>query len=417
MRSERQTLALPSTLLAVAQTPNSVADDTLRRFLGRLDGSSLVSPAHREAALADYLSLPSGHERPGRYWKINLDALDLAAVEPSADADQSRPIITTPEKRGIIACDLLSAKRRHGELFERHFGSGVRARSAKFAALNKAFLTNGAFVYVPDGVDISEPIVITYQTAKASEFPYTLVVAGEGSHCTVVERLSGSAPLVCGVAEVVSAPSAQVHYASLQTLADDSHTLFTRHALPGKDSLIAWSIAELGAELSVCDVLVRIEESGVQANIAALFFPSQKQHVDLVTTVEHSVGQAQSHTLVKSAATGFGQGRYLGNIHIAPSAHGTEAALKDDALLLSKTAHIDSVPALEIAANDVKAFHGATVGAIDESALFYMMSRGIERTAAEKLITLGFFEPAIAHFPGESLREEIRSGLEPKIQA
>lgn len=408
---------MPSTLLAGAPAGESVADDILRRFLIHLDDSSIVSPADREAALVDYFSLHSGHERPGRYWKIDLDALDLVAIEPSADPEISRPTITAPGKRGIIVCDLLTAKRRHPDLLERHFGSGVRAGSAKFAALNKAFLTNGAFLYVPDGTDVPEPIVIAYQTALTSLFPYILVIVGEGSRCTVVERLTGGAPLVCGVAEVVTGPNAQVHYASLQTLENQSRTLFTRQALPGKDSVIAWSLAELGSELSVCDVLVRIEQSGVEADIAALFFPSQKQHVDLVTTVEHSIGPAQSHTLVKSAATGFGQARYLGNINIAPSAHGTEAALKDDALLLSKTAHIDSVPALEIAANDVKAFHGATVGAIDESVLFYMMSRGIERTAAQKLITLGFFEPAIVRFPGEALREEIRSGLEPKIQA
>jgi len=411
----RPTLVLPS-LLAPARS-SSPAAQVLQRFLERLnDFPSLIPAAHREAALAQYDTLRSGHERPGRYWKIDLEALDLAALEPAADPQFSRPVIAGSQQRGVIVCDLVTAKAQHRHLFERHFGSGV-LRSAKFAALNKAFLTNGAFVYVPDGVDVPKPVIIGYDTRGTSTFPYTLVVAGEGARCTVVERLSGNASLVCGVAEILSAPSAQVHYASVQTLTDDAQTLFTRHALPGKDAALDWSLAELGAALSVSDVVVRIEHEGVQANIAALFFPSAKQHVDLVTTVEHSVGQAQSHTLVKSAATGFGQARYLGNIRIAPSAHGTEAALKDDALLLSKTAHIDSVPALEIAANDVKAFHGATVGAIDESVLFYMMSRGIERTAAEKLITLGFFEPAIVRFPGESLREEIRSSLEPKIRA
>ncbi len=398
---------------------NTSADarPALRRFLECLDGSSIVSAAQREEAFESYLTLRSGHERPGRYWKIDLEALELTALEPSADPECSRPVITAPKTRGLIVCDLVTAKRQHGELFQRHFGSGVVIGSAKFAALNKAFLTNGAFVYVPDGVSVSEPIVIEYSTGPTSAFPYTLVIAGEAARCTVVERLSGDSLLICGVAEVVTAPNAQVSYASLQTLADRSRVLFTRYALPGQDAVVGLCLAELGAALSVTDVVVRIERTGVQAEISALFFPSHRQHVDLATTVEHSTGRAQSHTLVKSAATGYGQGRYLGNIRIAPSAHGTEAALKDDALLLSKTAHIDSVPALEIAANDVKAFHGATVGAIDESVLFYMMSRGIERTAAEKLVTLGFFEPAIVRFPGESLREQIRFALEPKIQA
>lgn len=176
-----------------------------------------------------------------------------------------------------------------------------------------------------------------------------------------------------------------------------------------------WSVAELGATLSVSSIDVAIQSPGADAQITALFFPNADQHVDMVSTVEHDVGESRSDTIVKSAATGSGQARYLGNIHIAAHAQGSAASLRDDALLLSKRSHIDSVPALEIAANDVKAFHGATVGALDEEQVFYMLSRGIERSAAEKMIALGFFEPAIARFPTEALRERLRSALEAKI--
>ena len=119
--------------------------------------------------------------------------------------------------------------------------------------------------------------------------------------------------------------------------------------------------------------------------------------------------------MIKSAATGRGQARYLGNIRIAPHAQGTASSLRDDALLLSPGAHIDSVPALEIGANDVKAYHGATVGALDEEQIFYMTSRGIEREAAEKMIALGFFEPVIERFPTNALRERLRAALQAKV--
>jgi Fe-S cluster assembly protein SufD len=135
----------------------------------------------------------------------------------------------------------------------------------------------------------------------------------------------------------------------------------------------------------------------------------------LVSTVEHRAGEATSETLVKSAASERGQARFLGNIRIAPHAQGSDARLRDDALLLSATAHVDSVPALEIGANDVKAYHGATVGAIDAEQVFYMESRGIERTAAERMIALGFFEPAIECFPSSGLRDEIRAALAAKL--
>jgi len=156
-------------------------------------------------------------------------------------------------------------------------------------------------------------------------------------------------------------------------------------------------------------------QPGVDAKIATLFFPTGSQHVDVVSNVDHRTGDATSETLVKSAAAGRGQGRYLGNIRIAAHAQHSDASLRDDALLLSKTAHIDSVPALEIAANDVKAYHGATVGALDDESIFYMTTRGIEREAAERMIALGFFEPAIDRFPTEALREELRAALQAKV--
>jgi Fe-S cluster assembly protein SufD len=129
------------------------------------------------------------------------------------------------------------------------------------------------------------------------------------------------------------------------------------------------------------------------------------------------VGQTTSNTVVRSAATDHGQGRFFGNIAIRKEAHGSDASLRDDALLLSKFAHIDSVPALEIAANDVKAFHGATVGSVDDEQLFYARSRGIGRADALRMIALGFFEPVVSRFPGERLRDEIRTALDSKIDA
>ncbi len=165
------------------------------------------------------------------------------------------------------------------------------------------------------------------------------------------------------------------------------------------------------------DLAIAIVQPGVDAKIATLFFPTGSQHVDIVSSIDHRIGDATSQTLVKTAAAGRGQGRYLGNIRIAAHAQHSDASLRDDALLLSKTAHIDSVPALEIAANDVKAYHGATVGALDDDSIFYMTSRGIDRDAAERMIALGFFEPAIDRFPTEALRDELRVALQAKVTA
>jgi Fe-S cluster assembly protein SufD len=167
--------------------------------------------------------------------------------------------------------------------------------------------------------------------------------------------------------------------------------------------------------LCVEDIAERAIEPGASARVTGLFFADGDQHVDVVSDLQHVVGSTSSDTVVKGVAGGRAQARFLGNIKIAAHAHGSEAMLRDDSLLLSPQAHIDSIPALEISANDVKAFHGATVGALDDENLFYIMSRGLDRTTAERLVTLGFLEPAIARFSSETVREHLRSALGAKL--
>jgi Fe-S cluster assembly protein SufD len=371
-----------------------------------------LTPAARSAALDRFLSLPSGRERAGRYWRIDLETLapDAACVQVAGSVR-----IAGAHARAI-ACDLATAASDHPELLSRAFGK-TRAQGTKFGSLATAFAQLGAFVYVPADLACDDPVTVEYDVpAGAAIFPYTVVLVERGARATVIERVRGGAgAFVCGIAEIVAGENADVSYASCQQLDEDARVVQTRAALPGRDARISWACAELGAALSVCDVGVTIDRPGVAAQLAALFFPHGTQHVDVVSTVDHLVGESTSQTLVKSAATDGGQARYLGNIRIAKQAQGTNANLRDDALLLSKKAHIDSVPALEIAANDVKAYHGATVGALDDDQIFYMESRGIERNAAERMIALGFFEPAIDRFPTVALREEIRSQLQAKL--
>ena len=181
------------------------------------------------------------------------------------------------------------------------------------------------------------------------------------------------------------------------------------------DGRVAWNVALLGGATVTDEVISDHVGRSANSEISAIFFPVGREIVQLTTEVQHNVPQTSSQTIVRSIAAGRGRGKYYGNIRIARQAHGSEASLRDDTLLIGKDAKIDAIPALEIAANDVKAFHGATVGAIDEEHIFYIMSRGIERDAAEKLIALGFFEPALARFPGEDLRAELRTLLEEKL--
>jgi Fe-S cluster assembly protein SufD len=376
---------------------------------------AVLEHGRRASLLARSFELRSGREKPGRFWKIDLDALDYSDAAPSAAA--AAPAITAPQARGLIACDLATAARNHRALFERAFGAAIDAANNKFGALAAALCNTGAFVYVPADVAVDEPVEISYHAAGAL-FPYTLILAEHGAQLSIVERVGGEGDgFVCGIAEIVAEENANVTYACEQHLPAGARAIFTRVAKPGKDASIAWSVADLGASLAIGSVDVLVEKPGARAQVNALFFPRGDQHVDLVSTVTHNAGESQSETLVKSAATGRGQARYLGNIRIAQHAQQVESSLRDDALLLSKRAHIDSVPALEIAANDVKAYHGATVGALDDEQIFYMTSRGIARDDAEKMIALGFFEPVIERFPTNALRERLRTALEAKVSS
>ncbi len=377
--------------------------------------ASVLSHDERRELLARSFELRSGREKPGRFWKIDLEALDYNSLEVPAFAP---PSISAPEARRVVACDLRTALRSHRDLYDRTCGTALDPRSGKFAALAAALRNTGAFVFVPADASVDGEIEIAYDARAGALFPYTLVVVERGAQCTIVERLTGAPDaFVCGITEIVTAENANVTYAVDQQVPPGGRVLFTRSAKPGKDARVNWAVAELGGSLSVTSVDVSVDQPGVQADLAGMFFPRDDQHVDLITNVDHNVGNSRSETIVKSAATGRGQARYLGNIRIAAHAQGTDSALRDDALLLSKKSHIDSVPALEIAANDVKAYHGATVGAIDEEQIFYMTSRGIDRESAEKMIAIGFFEPAVARFPTEALRERLRTALEAKVRA
>jgi Fe-S cluster assembly protein SufD len=398
---------LPSSVDAAVAAPNE-----LYELLGSFDGT-LLSREERAHALDRFFALPSGREKRGRFWRVDLDSLapDARAVDPTSTSMQ----IKSSDPR-VLVCDLATAADQHPQLLARAFAAtGVGA--TKFGALARAFAGLGAFIYLRADVDCDDPVTIVYAPPPgAAIFPHTIVLAERGARATIVERIEGGeGAFFCGASEVVTEERAQLLYAIVQRAGAGAHVISTRAMRPGRDAEVAWASAELGGDLAASDLSVAIEHPGARAEVTALFFPRAAEHVDVVSTVEHRAGEATSETLVKSAATESGQARFLGNIRIAPHAQGSDARLRDDALLLSRKAHVDSVPALEIGANDVKAYHGATVGAIDEEQVFYVESRGIDRNAAERMIALGFFEPAIERFPSESLRGEIRRTLAGKL--
>jgi FeS assembly protein SufD len=421
---------------------------------GEIDAGGVT---RRREALARYEELPAPGARPNRGWKYDYAKLAFEELrwttgsvampamptvpqrpDPADDVEIDRPALATANAGGLfffgatvvdapsnvdprVTVAPLDARtvRAFGVTLDGVRGEIVNWRGDKFAALATAYENCGAFVHVPAGVQLDAPIQLVFANGQAHDdavFPHVVVVLGANARATVIERHVGDGDaFVCGVVEVQAGDGAELDYAVVQQAGEAARLFFSRGARCARDAQVHWHLAELGGALARTVLDVRLEAPGARAETSALFFNTGLQHVDLVSGVEHVVGPTTSDTVVRSAATDRGQGRYAGNIVILPKAHGSDASLRDDALLLSKRAHIDSVPALEIAANDVKAFHGATVGSLDEDALFYAGSRGIARSAALRMITLGFFEPVIARFPSEALRDEVRTALDRKI--
>jgi Fe-S cluster assembly protein SufD len=394
---------LPSVIAPVAELEDQLAAFDERVLLRN----------ERSNALVRFFTTEGGRQRPSRFWRIDLEnvAPQSARIHPHA----GRVRIDNPNPRAI-ACPLGAAAREHPALLARAFGA-TSAPATKFGALAQAFAQLGAFVYAPADADCDQPITLEYTLESGTAaFPYSVVLLERGARATVVERLvSGNDAFVCAAMEIVTDENSDLRVANDQQLSQTAQFLHARAARPGRNASLHWACAELGSSLTAGDISIALEQPGADANVTVVFFPNAAQHVDLISTIDHSVGNAASRTWVKSAATDRGQARYLGNIRIAPLAQRSDASLRDDALLLSEQAHIDSVPALEIGANDVKAYHGATVGAIDREQIFSLPSRGIERDAAERMIALGFFEPAIERFPTNALREDLRSALRAKL--
>jgi Fe-S cluster assembly protein SufD len=395
----------------------------------------IVEGAERHAALTRYATLAMRGGKPSRSWRHDYAALrteelryttDRLAIPESSGAlvHRGATALTAP---GAVTSDPrvtvlpLADAARDPHLRALIPALGEAASGDKFAGLATAFQNCGAFVHVPDGVVLDQPIQLVFAQAEPhadAVFPRIVVVLGEGARATVLERQIGEgAGFFCGVVTVQLGARAALDYAAIQQLGEEARVLMHRSAQAAPDATIRWHLAELGATLARTVLNASLDGGGAHTEVNALFFNTGFQHVDLTTSADHAVGNTTSSTIVRTAAADRGQGRFFGDITIRPHAHGSDASLRDDALLLSRRAHIDSIPALAIAANDVSAYHGATVGSLDQDALFYAASRGIARHDAVRMVALAFFEPAIARFPGETLREEIRTALDEKIDA
>ncbi|TAK25997.1 MAG: Fe-S cluster assembly protein SufD [Chloroflexota bacterium] len=325
--------------------------------------------------------------------------------------------------KGVIFCSLCEAIQKHPELV-RPWLEDERVGKAedKWSALNGAMWSGGSFLYVPSGVEAALPLraAFIHATPEAALFSRSLVIADDWSNVTYIDDyLSTAAPDAPGfnasVVDVIAKEGAAVRYCNLQNWGTGVWN-FSRERFFGKrDSSINILQVALGSRFTKAYVHAHLDEPGVNAELLGLVFAGGNQHIDHGTLQDHIVGQTLSDLLFKVALTDDARSVYSGLIAIHPNAQRSDAYQNNRNLLLSDTARADSIPMLEILANDVRCTHGSTTSSVDEEEVFYLQSRGLPRVQAERLIVDGFFASVLERIPLLSVRDRLAHAIGEKV--
>jgi Fe-S cluster assembly protein SufD len=358
-----------------------------------------------------------------------VQALISSEIEHSGltvQIDSSMVFSTVQESvnaQGVIFTDLPTALDQHPDLVKKYLFGAVPVDDNKFAALNAAFWSGGTFLYVPKGVQVEVPFrsIIRNQQPGASIFSRTVIVAEEEASVVMVDHWNSAAgedldlSLACNVVEVHAEEDAQVRYIQLQDWGRNMWSFNTQKGNLGQDARINFLNVALGGKFSRSNISSYLNGAGSLAEMLGIYFADENQHIDHLTRQEHVSPYATSDLLIKGALKDRSRTVYSGLIKVHPHAQRTDAYQSNRNLVLSRNARADTIPNLEIGANDVRCTHGATVSQVEEEYIFYLMSRGINRTEAVKLIVDGFFDEVIERVPVEEVQEFVRDAIARKI--
>jgi Fe-S cluster assembly protein SufD len=325
--------------------------------------------------------------------------------------------------QGVVLASLARAVTEHPRLLEQYLATeAVPAEEGKLQALNAALWTDGVLLYVPRDVQIKSPVRVTrwFSDAGAAFFSRTLIVAEAHSQISYVDEvLSDDLPeltLTSSAVEVFAREGARVQYVAVQRLGRGAFYQSAQRTLAGRDASLDTLNVSLGASTTRVDLNARLLGPGANSNMLGLYFGDGDQHFDHNTSQDHVAPSARSDLLYKGALDGESRAVFRGIIRVAKAAHQTDAYQTNRNLILSEKARADSLPNLEIEADDVKCSHGASVGQLDEEAIFYLMSRGIPRGQAERLVVLGFLGEVLLRLPLGGVVEKVTRVIEEKLR-
>ena len=326
--------------------------------------------------------------------------------------------------KGLVLSSLRSAVEGHSHILEEFLATeAVPAESGKFQALNSALWTDGILLYVPRGVRMELPIRASrWVSAEGSAlFSRTLILAEEGSRVSFVDEILSpdfdEQTLVSSAVEVFARDGAQVQYVSLQQMGKGAFHLSQQRTLADNDATLDTLNVGLGSSVARVDLSAELRGTGANSDMLGLYFGEDDQHFDNNTRQDHRAAHSKSDLLYKGALDGRARAVFRGIIKVHQGAQQTDAYQTNRNLLLSDDARAESLPNLEIEADDVRCSHGATVGQLDQEHLFYLMSRGLPRAQAERLVVTGFLGEVLSRLPLGGVVDKVTAIIEERLRA
>jgi Fe-S cluster assembly protein SufD len=339
-----------------------------------------------------------------------------------------REINLNPEfsKKGIIFTDLQTASKVYPNKLAKILGQIVNPEDGKFAALTGAMAENGVFVYIPKGIHLKQPLqsVLWAPGVGLAHFSHLLIYVEEGASLTYVhENASPDAgsiegtgqTLHGGLLEIHVGPNASLRFVELQSFGNHVWNFTHKRVRVERDGQLDWIFGAIGTRLTKDFSDLDLVGPGSTGRMSGFYFTDGKQHLDHDTQQNHLAAHTTSDLLFKGALKEHSRSVWQGMIYVAPGAQNTDGYQANRNLVLSKNARADSIPGLEILADDVRCTHGATVGKIDPDLVFYLRSRGIPTDEAERLVVEGFFEPIMQRIPFEGVRDRFKQAIEEKM--
>jgi Fe-S cluster assembly protein SufD len=326
-------------------------------------------------------------------------------------------------KQGVIFTDLKTAEQKYPELLAKMLGGTVNVEEGKFAALAGALAQNGIMLYVPKGVQLEEPLhSVLWGPGAFAYISHLLVLVEEGASVTYVHESAsphepGSDTMHAGLVEIQVLAGANLKFVELQSWGNHVWNFSHERIRVERDGNLDWIFGAVGSRITKNFSELDLAGQGATGRMSGFYFTDGSQHLDHDTQQNHLAPNTTSDLLFKGALKGKSRSVWQGMIYVAPGAQKTDGYQANRNLVLSDQARADSIPGLEILADDVRCTHGATVGKLEQEPLFYLESRGIPPKDSERILVEGFFDPIMQRIPFEGVRERFQQAILAKMNA